>query len=86
MTTRDGWIGGGVMIGATFILSAIGIWARRSGYDAAGEVLKSLAFPLSMTAAMPFTFFKGQPWKAQALIIAVMFILLVGASILATQI
>jgi hypothetical protein len=83
-TTRDSWIGAGVMIGGTVVFSALGIAARRNGWPVTGEILKSLAFPGSLTLSMPFTFFKGQPWKAQVVIVVAMLALLVAAGYLAS--
>jgi hypothetical protein len=68
-TRRDGLIGAAVMIGGTTVFSGLGIYARRNGMPVTGEVLKSLAFPGSLTLSMPFVFLKGQPWKAQAVLI-----------------
>jgi hypothetical protein len=83
-TTRDSLIGAGVMIGATAVFSVLGIAARRNGWPVTGEILKSLAFPGSLTLSMPFTFFKGQPWKAQVVIVGAMLVLLVAAGYLAS--
>jgi len=68
-TKRDGLIGAAVMIGGTFAFLALGIYARRQGMPVTGEILKSLAFPGSLTLSMPFMLLKGQPWKAQAVLI-----------------
>ena len=68
MTKRDGAIGAAVMIGATLLFAAFGILARRSGMPATSEFLLGLSFPASMMISMPFTFMKGQPWKAQAVV------------------
>jgi hypothetical protein len=51
------------------IFSVAGIVARRAGWSVMGEVLLSLAFPGSMTLSMPFWLMKGQPWKAQVVIV-----------------
>jgi hypothetical protein len=86
MTRKDGVIGAGVMIGATFLLLAIGIWAHRSGYDAIGEMLKSIAFPVAMMASMPFWMLKGQPWRAQAVLVGGTTAMLVLIGYIATKI
>ena len=85
-TKRDSLIGAGVMIGATLIFSVLGIVARRNGWPVTGEVLKSLAFPGSLMISMPFTFLKGQPWKAQAVIVLVTLALLVAIGYVASLI
>lgn len=68
-TTRDSLVGAGVMIGATLFLTMMGITARRSGWPATGEVLTNLSFLGSLTLSMPFWLMKGQPWKAQVVIV-----------------
>src|SRR6185436_10939336 len=78
-TTRDSLIGAGALIGATIVFSVAGIAARRNGWPVTGEMLKGLAFPGSLMLSMPLTFLKGQPWKAQALIVGVTLALLVAA-------
>lgn len=85
-TKRDSLIGAGVMIGATLLFLLLGIAAQRDGWVATGEILKSLAFPGSLTLSMPFWLMKGQPWKAQAVILGGTLALLVAAGCLASLI
>ena len=68
-TKRDALIGAGVMIAATIVFSVLGIAARRAGWTVTGEILLSLAFAGSLTLSMPFWLMKGQPWKAQVVIV-----------------
>jgi hypothetical protein len=68
-STRDALLGGGVMIISTIVLLVLGGVAKREGWPAASETLKSLAFPCSFMLSMPFWMMKGTPWKAQALIV-----------------
>ena len=68
-TTRDGLIGAGVMLAGTIVFVVIAIVLRRAGWQAAGEMARSLAFPVSMTISMPFWMMKGQPWRAQVVIV-----------------
>ena len=79
-TKRDALIGAGVMIAATTVLSLLGIAVRRAGWPATGEVIVSLAFSGSMTLSMPFWLMKGQPWKAQTVIVGgtLAFLILIG--------
>lgn len=84
-TTKDALIGAGVMIGATFVLLAIGIGANRSGYPALGETLKGLAFPASMLLSMPFYLTKGLSWRAQAILLGVPTAILIAISYVATR-
>jgi hypothetical protein len=85
-TTRDGLIGAGVMLGATLVFMALGIAARRQGWTATGEVLVSLSFPGSMMLSMPFWLMKGQPWKAQLVIVGGTLTLLILIGYLSTLI
>jgi hypothetical protein len=66
---RDSLIGAGVMIAATILLTVLGVVLNRAGYEVSGEALKTTAFPASLFLSMPFTWTKGQPWKAQAVVI-----------------
>jgi hypothetical protein len=84
MTPRDGLIGAGVKLGVTAVMSIFGIAARRNGWPIAGETLKDVSFFAAFMLSMPFWLMKGQPWKAQAVIIIVTLSLIVGASVLAS--
>jgi hypothetical protein len=66
MTTRDGVIGASIYLGVTAVIAVAGIWLKRHDMRQHAEILLSLAFPFSMVLAMPVTFMKGQPLRAQA--------------------
>lgn len=85
-TKRDGLIGAGVMIGLTVLLTAAGMVARHNGWRETGEVLMGLSFMGSLTISMPFWLMKGQPWRAQAVIVGGTLALLVGFGYLSTLI
>jgi len=68
-TTRDGLIGAGIMIGLTAAFSALGLALKYSGWTVASEVVLNVAFMGSMTISLPFWLMKGQPWKAQVVIV-----------------
>ena len=68
-TTRDALIGSVVMVLATLVFMVIGIAARRTGFPASGEMLKGMAFPVSILLSMPFCILKGQPWRAQVVLV-----------------
>jgi hypothetical protein len=70
-TQRDAWIGAGVLILVVVVFSALDIAARRSGLPATGDILKTLAFPGAVALSMPLWLLKGQPWKAQVVVIGV---------------
>jgi hypothetical protein len=77
-TKRDALIGAGVMLGATLAFTIAGVAIRRAGWPATGEVIVSLSFPGSLTLSMPFWVMKGQPWKAQLVMVGGTLALLVA--------
>jgi hypothetical protein len=83
---EDAMISAGVLIVTSFVLITIGVMLRRSGSLDLGEAIVSLSFPMSMLASMPFGIMKGQPWRAQALVLGVTFLILIGAGYLSTRI
>jgi len=83
-TKRDSLIGAGVMIGVTLVFTIAGTAARRGGWPVTGDVLMNVAFMGSLTLSMPFWLMKGQPWKAQAVIVGTTLILLVASAYLAS--
>jgi hypothetical protein len=85
-TTRDGLIGAGVMLAATIGFVVMATVLQRAGWPVAGDVARSLAFPVSMTISMPFWLMKGQPWKAQSVIVGGVVAFLVVIGYLATRI
>jgi hypothetical protein len=85
-TTRDALVGSVVMVLASLAFLAIGIVARRNGFLASGESFKAVAFPVSLLLSMPFWILKGQPWKAQAVIIGGTTGLLIAIGYLSTLI
>lgn len=86
VTRRDSVIGAGIMLGVTFLMAFGGIVAGRTGWPLAGELLRDNAFFAALLLSMPFWLMKGQPWKAQALIIGVTLAILIAASLLAAAI
>ena len=83
VTPRDGLLGAGIMLGVTFLMAFGGIAVRRTGWTFAGELLTDTAFFAGLLLSMPFWLMKGQPWKAQALIIGLTLAIILGASLLA---
>jgi hypothetical protein len=68
-TTRDSLIGAAIMIVLTVILALTGNAVARGGWTVTGEMLKNVAFSVPFTLSMPFWLMKGQPWKAQVVIV-----------------
>ena len=86
LTTRDSLIGAGVMIAATMFFVLAGLAAKLGGWPETGELILSLAFPASLTVSMPFWLMKGQPWKAQAVIVGATLVMLILIGCLAAMI
>ena len=40
-------------------------------FDTLADAVMAAAFPVSVLLTMPFTFVKGQPWKAQCVLIGI---------------
>ena len=86
MTTTDGLISAAVMIGGTVLFVVIGIALDRAGNETWGDALKGIGFPAAMMISMPFGLVKGQPWRAQAILIGVTLAILGGFTYLSTLI
>jgi hypothetical protein len=85
-TKRDGLIGAGVMLGATLLFTVVGVAIKHSGWPTTGELLVSLSFPGSLTLSMPFWVMKGQPWKAQVVMVGGTLVFLIAIGYVATLI
>jgi hypothetical protein len=83
-STRDSLMGAGAMIAATLLFSILGIAARRNGWPVTGEILKDVGFLGAFVLSTPFWLMKGQPWKAQAVIVGATLAFLVGIGYIAT--
>jgi hypothetical protein len=70
-TARDGLIGAAVMIGVSALCAWGLVVTKRAGMPVATEMLQTVGFPASLVLSMPFWLMKGQPWRAQAAIVAV---------------
>ena len=85
VTTRDGLVGASVMLAGSALGSLLGVMARRAGWPLTGEALLSTAFFASLTLSMPFWLTKGQPWKAQAVILGTTLVILAVSSVVASM-
>ena len=83
-TKRDALIGAGVMIGASLLLTSSGIAAKRTGWPTAGDILIQQSFLGSLMLSVPFWLLKGQPWKAQVVIVLATLVLAGAISYLAS--
>lgn len=79
-TTRDSLIGAAIMIVLAAIFALTGNAMTRGGWTVTGEMLKTLSFSVPFTLSMPFWLMKGQPWKAQLVIVGgtVAFMIVIG--------
>lgn len=84
MTTREALIAAGVLIVASAGFAAFGGWLRQLGHVDQAELVMAMSFPLSLAVSMPWTFMKGQPWRAQMAIVGMMILMLglIGTSTL----
>jgi hypothetical protein len=85
-TRRDAGIGAGIMLAGSLILAIIGIALKQRGYEIAGDVVVTNGFQASLMLSMPFWLLKGQPWRAQAVLIGGVLLLLAAATYIAYQI
>ncbi len=85
MTTRDGLISAGVLLGSCVLLTALSFYVDRLGYGATADLSRMLAFPGSVLFSMPFGVMKGQPRRAQAVIIGGCTAILALISVIASQ-
>jgi hypothetical protein len=82
---RDALIGAAVVIVGSILFSAFGIGLRRAGFDAPGEGVISAGFPVSVLLSLPFTFVKGQSWKAQSVLVGIPIAIVLILTWVATQ-
>ena len=85
-TRRDAGIGAGIMLAGSLILALVGIALKQRGYDLAGEVVATNGFQMSLVLSMPFWLLKGQPWRAQVVLIGSVLLALAAATYIAYQI
>jgi hypothetical protein len=69
VTVRDGLIGAGIMLAASFLFATLMVVATRNGWAGMSHALKDMAFPVPFVISMPFWLMKGTPWKAQTAIV-----------------
>ena len=86
VSTTDSLISAGVLIATSILLVVLGTYLTRSGQPVWGKAIMSIAFPISCVVSMPFGLLKGQPWRAQALVLGVTTTLLLVATYVATLI
>jgi hypothetical protein len=68
-TKRDALIGAGVMLAVSLGGAIVGVLLSRQGFSTAGEAVTSNAFFAALVLSMPFWLLKGQPWRAQAVLV-----------------
>lgn len=85
-TKRDALISAGVMVAASLLLVAAGIYARSTGRSELGDALTSVSFPIAFMVSMPFAMLKGQPKTVQAVSLIFSTLILVIATWIATRI
>ncbi len=68
-TQRDGLIGAAIMLVGAALFALLGMALKRNGYPHAAEVVVANSYLVAMNISMPFWLMKGQPRKAQMVII-----------------
>ncbi len=66
---RDGLTGAAVMIGASLLLTFLGVQAKARGWETAAETLLSLSFPAALTMSLPFWLMASASRRAQFAIV-----------------
>jgi hypothetical protein len=81
-TKRDSLVAAAVMIALTSAFALSGIVVKREGWTIASKMLLNLSFIVPFTLSMPLWLMKGQPWKANAVLIGTTVAFLVVLSFL----
>lgn len=81
-TVSDGLKAAAVMLAVTWLMTMAGGAARNAGWLKSGAAIGNFAFLAALTVSMPIWVTKGQPWKAQAAIVAVTLMLLLVLAVL----
>ena len=85
-TKRDALISAGIMIAASLLLVAAGVYARNMGRSELGDALTSVAFPIALMVSMPFAILKGQPKTVQVVSFVFTTLILIIGTWIATKI
>jgi hypothetical protein len=70
-TKRDGLIGAAVMIAGAIVFAVAGTALKQAGWSQASEAVLGMSFTVPLTLSMPFWMMKGQPRRAQVVIVGV---------------
>lgn len=81
---RDSAIGAGVMLAWSALFAVLMVAVSRQGFDTAATILLPIGFPGAVVVSMPFTYLKGQPLKAQAVVVGGLLAILAGIAYLTT--
>ncbi len=73
---RDALIGAAIMIGASLVLTFLGLQAKARGWDTAAETILSLSFPAALAMSLPFWLMGSASRRAQFAIVGVMLAIL----------
>jgi hypothetical protein len=85
-TKRDALISASIMIAASLLLVAAGIYARNTGRSELGDALVSVSLPIALMVSMPFAILKGQPRTVQVVSVVFSTLILIIATWIATKI
>lgn len=83
-TTRDALLGAAAVILGSVATVVLGRSLQGAGYSDLGESVMGMAVPIAVMFSLPFTYFKGQPWFAQAAFIGGVLAILGAIAVFAT--
>ena len=69
ITVTGGLIGAGIIIVSSILFVALASELQRHGFTGLAAHVKAMALSVSVLVALPFSFLKGQPWRAQVAIV-----------------
>lgn len=84
VTTRDGLIGGAMIIGSSLAAVLISTLLDRAGHGVIGEAIMLFGWQVGFLLSMPFWLTKGQPVRAQAVVVGVPLVILLVIAVVAT--
>jgi hypothetical protein len=77
-TTGDLVLSAVVLMVGTAVLAVLGVTIGLIGHAMWGDILQRLAFPIAMVVSLPFGILKGQPRRAQAVVLGVTSAVIIG--------
>jgi hypothetical protein len=83
-TKRDGMIGAAVMLASILLLVFAASLLKSRGHAAAAEVVLANSLMFGIVLSMPFWMLKGQPWRAQVVLVSTLLLILTAIAWIAS--